>query len=92
MHIRLIIFSLQLPGCRSLKEKRQRMAGFKDKFGRLSNVAVTESDYHNSHDLAEWNAVIISKDKQTIERITSQIESGLTSMDVVITEVKSEWI
>ncbi|MGI0118533.1 DUF503 family protein [Zooshikella sp. RANM57] len=92
MHIRLIVFSLQLPGCRSLKEKRQRMIGFKDKFGKLANVAVTESNYHDSHDLAEWSIVIIAKDKQTIHRIESQVENGLTCMDVVITDVKSDWI
>ncbi|MBU2711712.1 DUF503 family protein [Zooshikella harenae] len=92
MHIRLIVFSLQLPGCRSLKEKRQRTIGFKDKFGKLANVAVTESNYHNSHDLAEWGVIIIAKDKQTISQIESQLENGLACMDVVITEVKSDWI
>lgn len=43
MHIAILTITFSLIGCRSLKEKRQRMGGLHARFGNTPSVAVCES-------------------------------------------------
>ena len=45
MIVGLLELEFHIPGCKSLKEKRGRLAGMRDRFGRLTNVAVCESAF-----------------------------------------------
>jgi uncharacterized protein YlxP (DUF503 family) len=47
VNVRLLTVNFYLGGCRSLKEKRQRLKGMRERFGRTFNVAVCESDYRS---------------------------------------------
>jgi hypothetical protein len=88
MEIGLMIVDFHLSGCRSLKEKRHRLSGIRDRFGKERNVAVCESDYHDLHQQAQWSFVAIGLNRRKVEKILAAIELSLqTGVDAVITRV-----
>ena len=81
MHIAILTFTFSLPDCRSLKEKRQRIGGMHQRFGRTPAIAVCESGEHNTLDMSEWSFVIVANAKREVESLCSQIENQI--QDVV---------
>lgn len=77
MHIGIMTMTFSLPGCGSLKEKRQRMGGMHERFGRSPSVAVCESGEHNRHDASEWSFVVVATTKREVESQCSQIEDKI---------------
>lgn len=93
MHLAILTIRFQLPGCRSLKEKRRRLSGLKDKFGKIHNIAVSEADFHDRHQQAEWYFAIISNDKTLIEQQITKIELHAASeLDAVVEDCRREWL
>ncbi len=93
MHIGLLSLKLHLPGCNSLKEKRRRLLGLRDKFGKTSNIAVSESAHHDSHQSAEWSFIIASSDKSIIEQQMAHIDRHVhTELDAVLEGSQVEWL
>ena len=79
MHIGVMTLTFSLPGCGSLKEKRQRMGGMHERFGRNPAVAVCESAELNKHEASEWSFVVVANSKREIESLLSQIEDKIQS-------------
>ena len=77
MHIAILTLTFALPGCSSLKEKRQRMGGMHERFGRNPAVAVCESGELNRHEASEWSFVVVANSKREIESLLSQIEDKI---------------
>lgn len=77
MNIGVLTFKISLPGCGSLKEKRQRMGGLHEKFGRNPSIAVCESADLNRLDASEWSFVVAANSAQKVESICSEIEDKL---------------
>ena len=77
MHIGILTMTFSLPGCGSLKEKRQRMGGMHERFGRNPAVAVCESGEHNRHDASEWSFVVVAATRREVESQCSQIEDKI---------------
>ncbi|WP_319781452.1 DUF503 domain-containing protein [Oceanisphaera sp. IT1-181] len=77
MHIGILIMTFSLPGCGSLKEKRQRIGGMHERFGRSPTVAVCESGDHDRHDASEWSFVVVANSKREVESQCSQIEDKI---------------
>ena len=77
MLIGMLRVSFVLPGCRSLKEKRQRLGGLRERFGRQVNVAVCESNFQDIHDRAEWSFVAAALTSRLVEQILSDIEQRI---------------
>ena len=80
MHIAILTLRFHLEGCASLKEKRQRLSGLRDRFGRLPHVAVCESGEPDAWQRAEWSFVVVAgtralADKQVAEIVTFVAES-----------------
>ena len=57
MHIAILTLTFALPGCSSLKEKRQRMGGLHARFGNTPSVAVCESGERDRVDVCDRWAV-----------------------------------
>ncbi|GGI88437.1 DUF503 domain-containing protein [Halopseudomonas pertucinogena] len=74
MHIQILTMSFSLPGCRSLKEKRQRMGGIHERYGRQPAVAVCESGDRERLDASEWSFVVVGNSAQEVESLCSEIE------------------
>ncbi len=93
MQLGLLTVGFHLYGCSSLKQKRQALAGARDRFGRLSHVAVCESDFHDSHDTAQWSFVVTGLSRQAVESTLNEIEQYLaTRVDAVITSAEREFL
>ncbi len=77
MHIGIMTMTFSLPGCASLKEKRQRIGGMHERYGRNPAVAVCESGEQDRHDASEWSFVVVANSKREIEAQCSQIEDKI---------------
>ncbi|MEN8136473.1 MAG: DUF503 domain-containing protein [Thermodesulfobacteriota bacterium] len=87
MVIVMLVVDFHLSGCRSLKEKRHRITRIRDRFGKKSNVAVCESDYHDVHRQAQWSFVIVGIDRKKVDQTLAEIEIFLdTGLDALMTE------
>lgn len=93
MRIGILTVTFSLPGCSSLKEKRQRVGGLHQRFGKNPAVAVCESGQRDQHDASEWTFVIAMTTKREIESLCSQIEDKLQSnIDGRIMTIEKEFI
>lgn len=93
MLIGLLRVSFVLPGCRSLKEKRQRLGGLRERFGRQVNVAVCESKFQDIHDRAEWSFVAAALTARLVEQILSDIEQRIVeTVDANVAEFVREMV
>ncbi|MGF1527872.1 MAG: DUF503 domain-containing protein [Candidatus Competibacterales bacterium] len=91
MIIDLLVVELRLPGCESLKEKRQRISGLRERFGKQANVSVCETAYQDNHKLAQWSFVAVSLDRNINQRALAKIEQYLgCEIDAVVTAIHRE--
>ncbi len=90
MKIRLLVVDFHFPGCRSLKEKRHRTRGIRDRFGKQPNLAVAECDYQNEHRRAQWAFLVLASDGKALDRAVSALEERLElSVDGVISGIET---
>lgn len=73
MHIALLELSFSLPGCRSLKEKRQRVGGLHEKFGRNPALAITEVGNRDLHQQSDWAIVVVGNTKKEVQSLLDQV-------------------
>lgn len=93
MHIGVLALDFQLAGCRSLKEKRRRLARLRDKFGHVANLAVCESGHQDSHQRARWTVVAVSSEMRVVEQSLTSVERWVAeSVDATIVDVGREVI
>ncbi len=77
MEISVVTCKFSLPGCGSLKEKRQRVGGLHERFGRNPSIAVCESGDRDRLEASEWSFVVAADSRQKVESICSEIEDKL---------------
>ncbi|WP_299311161.1 DUF503 domain-containing protein [uncultured Halomonas sp.] len=77
MHMGILTLHISLPGCRSLKEKRQRMGGLHERFGRNPAIAVCESGEHDRLEASEWTFVAVANEGPKVEALLSEIEDKI---------------
>jgi len=93
MQIARLLVDMQLPGCRSLKDKRGRLRHLKDKFGTNPNVAVSESSYHDRHDCAQWCFIVIGADPAIVSAQLQRIEDHVhRSVDGYVTRCERDFL
>jgi hypothetical protein len=91
MQIGVLRVSFALPGCRSLKEKRQRLGGLRERFGKQVNVAVCESDFQDVHDRAEWTFVAAALTGKLIDQTLTEIENRIIeTVDATVSGIDRE--
>lgn len=92
MIILRLTLSFQLPGCRSLKEKRSRLKTLRDRFGSSAHIAVAETDRQNEHGFACWQFIIISGDRGMIDAECSRIETFCQQLDAYVVACDREYL
>lgn len=93
MKVALLEVLIRLSGCRSLKEKRGRLGGLRERFGRNTQVAVCESDHQDIHDLAAFAFVVTATAASVIEQIFNEIESDLPNrIDGEVISMQRRWL
>lgn len=92
MGILLLNVQFELGGCRSLKERRQRLGGLRERLGRENAVALCE---HPGDDPATsaWSIVIIANGQRAASELAGRIERDLESrVDAVVSGISREWL
>lgn len=93
MKITLLEVLIRLSGCRSLKEKRGRLGGIRERIGRNTQVAVCEFDHQDIHDLAAFAFVVTATSGSVIEQILNDIESDLPNrIDGEVISMQRRWL
>ena len=93
MPIGILTLTFSLPGCGSLKEKRQRMGGLHERFGRSPSVAVCESGERDRHDASEWTFVVVGLSKREVESQCREIEEKIERIvDARVMNVEREFV
>ncbi|MCC5888170.1 MAG: DUF503 family protein [Gammaproteobacteria bacterium] len=90
--ILLINVQFELDGCRSLKERRQRLGGLRQRLGRETAVALCE---HPGDDpgASAWSIVIIASSQRSATELAGRIERDLESrVDAVVAGISREWL
>ena len=62
-------WTLTIPGCSSLKEKRSVVRSLKDRLRRRFNVSVAETGLQDVHDRAELSLVLVTNDRRFAEGV-----------------------
>lgn len=82
-----------ITGARSLKDKRQRLARLRDKFGRQTALAVCESDFQDSLQRAQWTFVSCASSAQIVEQSLAEVERYVSlSVDAEIIDMRRSWL
>jgi len=66
-----MVWDLHVPGCRSLKEKRQVVKSLKDRLHARFNVSVAETGHHDLHQRAELALCVVSVDRRHVQEVLS---------------------
>lgn len=84
---------IRLPGCRSLKEKRGRLGGLRERYGRNPQLAVCEADHHDVHDLASWAFIGAAASAVVVEQILAEVMNDLPlRVDGEVISFTREWL
>ena len=93
MNVAVLQIDFFLSGCGSLKEKRRRLKGIRDKYGRAANVAVCESDHQNTHQRAQWSFVATASSPEVVERTLTEIERSVQlGVDAELVSTQRSWL
>ena len=91
--IGMLTLWLHLEGCRSLKEKRQRIGGLRERFGKQPHLAVCESGTPDQHDKSEWTFVCAAAQRTLVERTLGDVEQHMAAdIDAVIYDRQLEFL
>jgi uncharacterized protein YlxP (DUF503 family) len=93
LRLGVLTVNFYLGGCRSLKEKRQRLQGLRERFGRTVNVAVCESDFQDSLQRAQWSFVATASSGVVVEQALTDILTSIQlSVDAELIDVQREML
>jgi uncharacterized protein len=86
-----LIIDFYLDGCSSLKEKRKRVSGIRQKLGNSPNIGLCESDYMDEHKRSQWSFVAVSNERKLVESLLDSIESRIEELvDARVVDVQRE--
>lgn len=87
LRISLLEVVFQVDGCTSLKEKRTRLSGIRERFGKYKNLAVCESEYLDDHQRSQWAFVAVGSGKvvdKTLSNVEEQLEEVIDAVVIGI--------
>ncbi len=86
-YLSVLTLQFHLEACDSLKDKRQRLSGLRERFGRQPQIAVCESDFADELTRAEWTFVVCASTPQRVDQSINDIDSFCaTELEAVITD------
>ena len=92
MSVGVLILSLRIPGCGSLKEKRGRLRPLLTKLRKEFNLSVAEVD-----DLDIWQSAVIAcatvsndpnQTRRVLQKVVTWVESNWRDLDVVDDQIE----
>lgn len=92
MMIGILTLAFHLEGCTSLKQRRQRLAGLRDRFGKHPQIAVCEQPGDRPRHSC-WEFVAIAQSRPQVEQLLSQIERfAAEELDARLIDTTREWL
>ena len=80
----------RLEACHSLKDKRARLAGLRQRFGKSMGLAVCESGHQDELSRAQWCFVATAADAITATRALDEVEQYVTSnLDAQVLNIRT---
>lgn len=73
MHYALVQWTLRIPGCRSLKEKRRVVRSLTDGLRTRFNVSVSEIGHQNLHNQVGLGLAMVSGDLRLLHRTVDRM-------------------
>ncbi|HWK88936.1 MAG TPA: DUF503 domain-containing protein [Longimicrobium sp.] len=80
MVVGLVVWELHVPGCASLKDKRQVIKGLKDRLHARFNVSAAETAHQDLLQRAEIAVCVVSNDRKHAQSVLSSAD-GLVQME-----------
>jgi len=93
MRIAVLVVSFHLHACQSLKEKRGRIKGLLDRFGKNKNIAACESAYHDDKTQSKISFVSVGTEARVIEaNLAKIVDFCANSVDAELIDHYTEWL
>ena len=93
MHVGVMRLVLEIPGARSLKDKRQVVRSFKERVKSRLGVSIAEVDHHDKLQVATLGVAVVSGDAAVCEELLGHVTSMASSLrDAVLADRASELI
>jgi uncharacterized protein YlxP (DUF503 family) len=74
MVVGVVVWELHIPGCASLKEKRQVVKSLKDRLHARFNVSAAETAHQDAHQRAEIAVCVVSEDRRHAQSVLSSAD------------------
>ncbi len=85
----VIDVEFHLHGCGSLKEKRSRLGGFRQRVGRQTGVALIESDFADAHDRSGWTLAVLTNTGRGFDPVRDEILKEAERVDAELVRFDS---
>ena len=93
MHVGVMRLVLEIPGARSLKDKRQVVRSFKERVKSRLSVSIAEVDHHDKLQRATFGVAVVSGDAAMCEELLGRVTSMAGSLpDAILADRASEMI
>lgn len=79
MFVGVLHLELRIPGCRSLKEKRQVLNSVLGGLRHKYNASVAETDHQDAWQMAGIGVACVSSDSAVVRRLMDRIEQTVSS-------------
>lgn len=80
MHVGVMRLSLEMPGARSLKDKRQVVRSFKERVRSRIGVSIAEVDHQDKLQRATFGIAVVSGDASVCEEVLTKVVSMANSL------------
>ncbi len=80
MHVGIMRLVLEIPGARSLKDKRQVVRSFKERVRSRLGISIAEVDSNDKFQLATFGVAVVSSDASVCEEQLQHVTSMASSM------------
>ncbi|TNF33517.1 MAG: DUF503 domain-containing protein [Gammaproteobacteria bacterium] len=92
-HILYVVLTVHLPSAQSLKDKRRHIKSIKDRVHQQFNASIAEIDYLNEWQKSVMGIVMISNDRQYLEKQLNSIQTLLLQQhEVQLLDIHVEWL
>lgn len=76
MWVGLVTCDLEIPGARSLKEKRRVVKSFVDRMHRRHRVSVAETGFHDVYQRAEVGIAVVAGSPGDVDRLLASLRAA----------------
>jgi uncharacterized protein YlxP (DUF503 family) len=92
MALGVLTLQIDIPGCKSLKDKRSRLKPLLTRLHREFNISVAEIDHHDAWQSAVIACALVSNDKnhtqRALQRVATWVDDTWRDVQVVSDEIE----